>query len=291
MASSGEVEVIDCVVDSVSGSASVKCDDPATEAEIRAQAFTPEEAMAVGCEPMTWDDPSQGSVLLEEAPPEMISTFEPAPAPGARTPDPMVAARVGRAWDTIERWLGAHASATLGRLSFPAKPEHLAMWEQSHARRLPDDLYASYLRHDGAEGNLGDGFQLPLSYGLLGLSDIDYVNESNCETLILEGDPEAADAEHGKWHGSLLAIGDTSDGRELFVEPRTGRVGEAAWDERLRYDGPMGWPSYLALLEALAHSLETGTALRDRYPVVTAKCELRWAEDPADSLPAGCQGS
>ncbi|RCG21000.1 hypothetical protein DQ384_37045 [Sphaerisporangium album] len=47
--------MIDCFVDSVGGSAFVECDDRTAEAEIRAQAFTPGEALAAECEPITWD--------------------------------------------------------------------------------------------------------------------------------------------------------------------------------------------------------------------------------------------
>ncbi|GAA3124573.1 hypothetical protein GCM10017600_29510 [Streptosporangium carneum] len=272
----------------------MSCQDPELEAQIKAQAFTPEEAKAAGCDPITWHD---GSDTAEAPVPDVISSpepdldhFSPTPPPSSRTPDPAISTRVDQAWARIERWLGEHASATLRKLKFPAGPEALALWEESHKRRLPDDLYASYMHHDGADGNLGDGFQLPPSYGLLELSDIDHVNSGKCQDLVMDGNREAADPEHGRWHGSLLAIGDTSTGKELFVEPRTGRVGESAWNEDLSYDGPMGWPSYLALLEALADSLERGTALRDWYPVVTPGCELRWAEEPADSAPTGCAG-
>ncbi|MEU8193782.1 SMI1/KNR4 family protein [Microbispora amethystogenes] len=192
-------------------------------------------------------------------------------------------------WDRIERWLGAHASATLRQLKFGAGPQDLARWEATHGRRLPDDLYASYLRHDGTEDNQAAGFRLPPSYDLLSLLDIDVRNDANCRFLVMWGDREGADPEHGKWHGSLLAIGSDGYSRDLFVEARTGRVGEASGQERLAYDGPMGWPSHVAMLEALAGALESGQALRRWYPVVTAGCALRWAEKPAPLRP-GCAG-
>jgi cell wall assembly regulator SMI1 len=202
-----------------------------------------------------------------------------------------VAARVNGAWERIERWLGAHASATLRKLKFGAEPQRLAQWEDAHDRRLPDDLYVSFLRHDGADGDSGTGFQFPGAYGLLGVFDIDSVNWSNCHILVLEGDREAADPETGRWHGSLLPIGSTGEGKDLFVEPRTGRVGEAEFQEQLRYDGPMGWPSYVALLEATATALESGGPLRGWHPTVVAGCELRWSRDPS-TPPAGtsCAG-
>ncbi|MGV9326790.1 hypothetical protein [Streptosporangium sandarakinum] len=83
--------------------------------------------------------------------------------------------------------------------------------------------------------------------------------------------------ESGTWHGSLLPFAATDYGQELFVDPRTGRVGEKEYGRNLRYDGPMGWPSYLALLEALADSLETGRPIRGWRPVVR-KGELDWKQ-------------
>ncbi|MFC4122578.1 SMI1/KNR4 family protein [Nonomuraea zeae] len=254
---------------------SISCGDPELEVKLRARALGPVQARAIGCEPLGsggWGD---------RAGPQTHQELEPTPGRPVRTPDPAVAARVGGAWDRIERWLGAHASVTLRKLKFGAEPQRLARWEDSHGRRLPDDLYASFLRHDGADGNLGAGFQLPETYGLLGVSDIDYVNWGNCHILVLEGDQAAGDPATGRWHGSLLPVGSTGDGRELFVEPRTGRVGEAEFRKQLRYDGPMGWPSYLALLEATAAALETGGPLRSWSPTVTAGCELRWSREPA----------
>ncbi|MFI7635664.1 SMI1/KNR4 family protein [Nonomuraea sp. NPDC049400] len=258
----------------------VSCGDPEFEAELRARALTPSQAQAIGCPPVVWED---------AAPEPAIRLPSIEPTYPVRTPDAAVAARVNRAWDRIERWLGAHASATLRKLKFGAEPQDLARWESTHQRRLPDDLYVSYQRHDGADGNLGAGFQLPGAYGLLELFGIDYINWGNCHDLVINGDLDAADPEDGIWHGSLLAIGSTGHGKELFVNPRTGRVGEAEFDERLRYDGPMGWPSHVALLEALAGALESGTALRDWYPTVTRACELVWAGQPA-TLPTGCAG-
>ncbi|GAA4221111.1 hypothetical protein FHR32_005375 [Streptosporangium album] len=163
-------------------------------------------------------------------------------------------------------------------------------WDDG-SRPSADDLYASLLRHDGADGNWGAGFQLPMSQGLSDLDDIFTMRSYNCRDLVMEGPPEAADPEHGRWHGSLLPFAATGKGRELFIDPRTGRVGESTWNENLRYDGPMGWPSYLALLEAVADSMEKGTALRDWYPAVTSGCELRWADEPADLAPSGCAGA
>lgn len=260
---------------------SLSCGDPRVEAWMRAQAMTPEQARAVECEPIRWRDGSQSAPE-----PEMLLSDGSAPTPSPRTPDAAVAARVNQAWDRVERWLGAHASATLRELGDPASPEDLARWEESHGRRLPDDLYASYLRHDGAGGNLGAGFRLPPSHGLMGLADIDSVSDGKCQEAVMRGP-----AGGRRWNGAFLPFAESGEGSGLFVDPRTGRVGQSAWNEDFTFDGPMGWQSYATLLEALAGSLEAGTALRDWYPAVTAGCELRWADEPAASLPGGCAGA
>ncbi|GAA3806404.1 hypothetical protein GCM10022226_28120 [Sphaerisporangium flaviroseum] len=317
VAASGWVpgKLVLCSSTIVGDTVSLHCDDPALEAQIRAGALSPAQARSVGCEPITFaDERSGGSGGSEGDPeggsgdapgdgatgdgpdgnwtvPEVVATGEPEPSVPPRTTDPAITARVVKAWDRIERWLGAHASATLRKLKPPAEPEDLTRWENSRGRRIPDALYASYLRHNGADGNLGAGFPLPASHGLLGYDDIDYVNWGRCQDIVMNGDVAAADPEKGKWHGSLLAIAHSGYGSTLFVEPRSGRVGESVSNENLRYDGPMGWPSYLDLLEALAGSLEAGTALRDWYPTVTSACELRWAEEPGGPLPGGCAGS
>ncbi|MGW0805744.1 SMI1/KNR4 family protein [Nonomuraea sp. NPDC002799] len=256
----------------------ISCGDPEVDAAMRTRAFTPAEARAVGCSP----------VYFGEGPDEPMATLDgPMPRYPERTPDPAVAARVGRAWERIEGWLGTHAPATLRKLSPGAEPQLLARREATGGVRLPDELYASYLRHNGAEGNLGDNFQLPGSYGLLGVSDIGYINASNCQTLVMRGDPKLANDETGHWHGSLLPIGTTASGQNLFVNLRTGRVGEAESGRPLRYDGPMGWPSHAAMLEGVATALELGGGLRSWFPTVTSGCELRWANEPA-APPTGC---
>ncbi|MEV7007875.1 SMI1/KNR4 family protein [Streptosporangium sp. NPDC051022] len=270
------------------------CDDLDSEdtqvqrpAPEESQTAIPEEEGSAECEPGVQDDePVAAEQLFKE-----IETLVPAATHVARTPDPALSARVDRAWERIEHWLGAHAVATLRKLGPPARPEDIAQWENSRRHTLPDALYASYLRHNGTEG-LGTALRVSPSYGFLSLQDTYFSEEEDDPgTPTMEESPEAADPERGKRRAGLLVIGGGMwTGKELFVEPRTGRVGEWTWNGKMRYDGPMDWPSYPALLEGLAGSLENGTALRDWYPVVTSGCELRWAEEPAISSPARCAG-
>ncbi|GII65699.1 hypothetical protein Skr01_57840 [Sphaerisporangium krabiense] len=274
---------------------SISCSDPAVETDIIDRMLTPAQARAAGCDPITitrasddWEadgGEADDAVVM----PQMVATGEPEATYAPRTPDPAVTARVARSWDRIERWLGAHASATLRKLGDPAKPEDLAQWEATRGRRLPDALYASFRRHNGSPGsNLG--LQAPPAYDLLDLYSIDSALWRRCQELILWSDARDADAENGRWHGSLVPFADSIEGRNLFIDPRTGRVGQASWLSRVNYGEPMGWPSYADLLEGLADALERGGPLRGWYPVVTAGCELGWARNPGGPQRGGCAG-
>ncbi|RVX41423.1 hypothetical protein EDD27_3955 [Nonomuraea polychroma] len=104
-----------------------------------------------------------------------------------RATDPAVTARVNAAWVKIERWLAAHASAKLRKLSFPSSPRDIDRWERSFGMKIPDALYVSLMRHDGADGNFGAGFQLPLDIGLARLSSYSSLHSYNCIDLIMAG--------------------------------------------------------------------------------------------------------
>ncbi|WTP07342.1 hypothetical protein OG719_38085 [Microbispora hainanensis] len=145
-----------CISTSMGAVASMSCGDPEFEAEMKANALTPEEAKSIGCPPVQWDDEAKLTPDIPQDPgfPSDEPTYTP------RTPDPAIAARVNQAWDRIERWLGAHASATLRKLKFGADPQNLAGWEANDGRRLPDaDGGADPGEADdrGAAGSLGFG--------------------------------------------------------------------------------------------------------------------------------------
>ncbi|MET7338904.1 SMI1/KNR4 family protein [Nonomuraea sp. NPDC005650] len=271
------------------GGLSLECDDPRTEAAMRARMLTGEQAREAGCPGLVEAEPAPSG---EPGPTYFVNMDPPSEPPvPARATDPAVTARVNAAWDKIERWLAAHASATLRKLSFPASPRDVDRWERNFGGKVPDALYASLLRHDGAEGNFGAGFQLPPDIGLMALSSYSSLHSYNCIDLIMAGSEEDADPDDGVWHGSLLPFASAGGGDELFIDPRSGRVGQKAGGGRIRYDGPMSWPSYLDLLEGLASALESGGPLREWYPTVTAGCELRWADEPAAAPQANCAGT
>ncbi|MFI6478996.1 SMI1/KNR4 family protein [Nonomuraea sp. NPDC050663] len=247
---------------------SMSCGDPELEASLRKRMLSPAQAQAAGCTPVTI---GRGAM---DRPTGLRPADEPTPPP--RSLDSAKASRVSRAWDRIERWLGSYASGTLRKLEHPNG--ELPVWKP-----LPDELDASLMRHDGG---------LPLPHGLE-LHDrwgIAADQESHCNDLVLAGSVDEADPDDGTWHGSLVPFASDSRGTSLFIDPRTGRVGEKRWDENVDYEGSMGWPSYIALLEAIATALESGQPLRDWQPGVSAACELTWSTEPAGPPPATCAG-
>jgi len=54
-------------------------------------------------------------------------------------------------WERIEAWLAVNAPAVAAGLNPPASPESLAATEQFLGVQFPDDVRASYLRHDGQQ--------------------------------------------------------------------------------------------------------------------------------------------
>ena len=67
-----------------------------------------------------------------------------------------------RTWERIEAWLAVNAHAVADGLNPPASPESLAATEHFLGVQFPDDVRASYLRHDGQRDNspgLLDGWE------------------------------------------------------------------------------------------------------------------------------------
>ncbi|MFI0417586.1 SMI1/KNR4 family protein [Spongiactinospora sp. 9N601] len=281
--------LVACGIVSDGTTVSLTCEGPdgrrdrKAEAAFRARSLTPEQARAAGCLPVHF---TEGGGLTTSETIGPIANAEPTFTLPVRPIDPQVSARINAAWDRIERRLAANAPTTLGKLGRPATEQQIAAWEHDNANRLPDDLRASLLRHDGADDGFGSGFRVPPEHRLAGLSGITEMHRANCRDLVVDGPPEAADPLTGSWHGSLVPFA-AGGSRQLFLRPGDGRIGVKKWNANVRYDGPTGWTSYLALLEAVAGALESGTALHGLYPVVI-RCELHWADRPAAAPPAGC---
>lgn len=71
------------------------------------------------------------------------------------------AARVTRAWESLEAWLRMHRPEALSQLNPGASDADIAALEAASGFAAPDDVKAFYRRHDGAEVlGLIDGFDL-----------------------------------------------------------------------------------------------------------------------------------
>ncbi|GAA2212831.1 hypothetical protein GCM10009850_082930 [Nonomuraea monospora] len=141
------------------GGVSVTCGNPGTEARRREHLLRVGEASGPGCE---------GMVAAGPAPTDVPVTswvgMDPPPGPAPRATDPAVTARVNAAWDRIERWLGAHASATLRGLARPADPGDVETWEGYVRAKIPDALYASLRQGDAdPEKGLWHGSLMPFA--------------------------------------------------------------------------------------------------------------------------------
>jgi hypothetical protein len=151
------------------------------------------------------------------------------------------------------------------------------MVEAALGRRLPDDLRASLLRHNGADAALFIGIYTPMSAALIKTSS------------------------QGRFCGDhdMLPFAIDVAGDALVVT-RTGKVGGFSIEWGMDFDPcSLGWPSYPALLEDVATSFESGTPLREFLPRASAGGELIWIEDPplpgrptaAPSGPSSCAGA
>jgi cell wall assembly regulator SMI1 len=190
-------------------------------------------------------------------------------APAVRRPKAAATRRVDAAWHRIERRLARWAPKTYRRLNPPASPQALARAEAALGRRLPDELKASLLRHDGGQ------FILWWLYEPIGVDEIVQDWRRRCEIArdapwSPDDYPDAdADPEGLWWHGGVVPFTRDGGGNSLVID-RKGRVGEFSHEVGLSFGGDTGWRSYAAFLEDVADSLESGEPLRDSPPSVRA---------------------
>ncbi|WP_246364613.1 SMI1/KNR4 family protein [Nonomuraea rhodomycinica] len=194
----------------------------------------------------------------------------------ALAPDAKVTRAVHRQWRRIERWLRTHAPKSRRTLAGPAEPAAVAAVEARMGRRLPDDLRASLLRHDGAvtaEDTWGFGFLgntslsvreiLDTWRGLCDVDDEDYGGE--------ESDPRSE-----WWDGRMLPVGADGSGNHLVVDSVRRDVGDTDNEGTMDFTpGGVRIRSYHTLLKATADALEKGRAIGYWKPEVVAG-ELEW---------------
>ncbi|WP_052849807.1 SMI1/KNR4 family protein [Streptomyces avicenniae] len=172
-----------------------------------------------------------------------------------------VAAGVGRAWDRMEAWLAAYAPLTLAALPPPAARADVEALEREVGVALPADLVASLLRHDGQADGGRAGLPLPGGHRLLDVAGMARHAEGWRSFARREGE----DGEHLRdgsyWHLSFVRFTLTVAGDGLLLDCRPG-AGHGRVGSHTKGVGPRlgGWPSFTALLTAVADGLEEGHA-------------------------------
>jgi len=184
------------------------------------------------------------------------------PAPPVR-PDPAVRAATDAAWSRIESWLKVHAPVSYASLRPPASPSDIQSAEAAMGQTFPDDVVSSLLRHDGV-GSARYPFGVPYMFSPLPATRMVGTWKMLCGIV-----RTMADLSGTWWHGRLTPIGEDGTGVTLVADPAAhGKVGQADDESGLEFDADTSWPSYLALLKATAHGLETGAAVRGWIPEV-----------------------
>jgi cell wall assembly regulator SMI1 len=159
---------------------------------------------------------------------------------------------VRRSWDTIDRWLRAHAPASAAALPGPAAEDSLARAQRGTGLVWPDDVLASLRCHDGSEGRS----PLPLlNEYLLPADEIAEFHEMQLSAVTPH------DVPHPSWRREWLPIA-SADGFFDVVDLRPG-----AGDGRIGSWGPGSdfvaeWPRLATILGRTAAALATGTPFR-----------------------------
>jgi cell wall assembly regulator SMI1 len=181
-------------------------------------------------------------------------------------PDAATTARVDAAWARIEAALAARAPMVAASLRPGTTTDRVLAVQARMGVPLPVDLVASLLRHDGAVAR--SGFEFPPFHRYIGVEEIYTEWLSTCRAL------GAARDDATWWHHWFIPFAEAGDGGSLLVDQRPGmggRVGDFFPDDGTRFDNQP--PSFTALLEAVATSLETGRPYR---PVPLPDGTLDW---------------
>ncbi|MEV7011111.1 SMI1/KNR4 family protein [Streptosporangium sp. NPDC051022] len=199
--------------------------------------------------------------------------------PRARPLSPRVTRAVNLQWARIERWLRANAPATYRTLAGPARPGTIAVAEAQMGLRLPNDLRASLLRHNGSTGRNGARGFGPMGDELMGVRQIRDTWRTLCGTDDRQGEAETGaepDPRTERWDGRMVPFGVDGAGGHLLVDSVAHDVGESGGE------GPMGFTpggirirSYYALLKATADALETDGTVGAWRPVLMGRA-LGW---------------
>ncbi|KJY41731.1 hypothetical protein VR41_11270 [Streptomyces sp. NRRL B-1568] len=157
---------------------------------------------------------------------------------------------VAASWQRIDAWLARHAPARLAELRPPASTDAIDQLEVSLSVRLPADLRASLLCHDGDASYLGI-----LPCGPLYSTDaIAEIRQMRMEFWEGEDDPDEQEA---PWWATRWIPFAGSDGDEHFIDAGPGlwhnHLGCAPHDDQAYF---LGWPSLGAWLHEVAEAME-----------------------------------
>lgn len=176
--------------------------------------------------------------------------------PHLRARSPRVTRAVNRQWVRIERWLRANAPRTYGTLAAPARPGTIAVAEAQMGLRLPEDLRASLLRHNGGGPSL------------LGEDPLDVRGIRDSWRMLCEVDgtddhlAEEKDERAEWWDGRMIPFTADGTGCYLLVDSVVRDVGRSCEDDAIGFTaGGVRLKSYYALLKATADALETGGSI------------------------------
>ncbi|MFE9636900.1 SMI1/KNR4 family protein [Streptomyces sp. NPDC006463] len=157
---------------------------------------------------------------------------------------------VAASWQRIDAWLARHAPDRLAELRPPASAFAIDQLEITLNVRLPVDLRASLLCHDGDSSYLGI---LPCG-PLYSTEQIVKVRQMRVEIWEGEDDPDEQEA---PWWGAQWIPFAGSDGDEHFIDAGQGlwqdHLGRAAHDDHAYF---LGWPSLGSWLHEVAEAME-----------------------------------
>ncbi|MFF0576446.1 SMI1/KNR4 family protein [Streptosporangium saharense] len=193
---------------------------------------------------------------VQETPAPVVLDADCHPAarrPHLRARNPRVTRAVNRQWVRIERWLRVNAPRTYGTLAAPARPGTIAVAEAQMGLRLPEDLRASLLRHNGG------------GVSLLGEDPLDVRRIRDSWRMLCEVDgtddhlAEEKDERSEWWDGRMIPFTADGTGCYLLVDSVVRDVGRSCEDSPIGFTpGGVRVKSYYALLKATADALETG---------------------------------
>lgn len=150
-------------------------------------------------------------------------------------------------WDRLRRALEQHAPSVAANLSPPATEAAIAAAERELRLRLPEDLRAAYLVHDGQPDDIAT---LLSGYRWMPLSAVVY----NARSMRFLAGPEYNEEETW-WSLAWVPIASLGNGDYYCVDTADGRVIGFCHEEG---DRPAIDPSFRDLLNDLADRLEQG---------------------------------